>query len=327
MAGDKSKRNRDGKNWLLIKKRDRWASSEDVTADIRSVRSERTLVGRRTLPKEKPVPSGHIQPMLATLAETAFDRDGWLFEVKWDGYRAIAEVEPPGVRLYSRNHISFNDRYPTIVASLRRLKRQAVLDGEIVVLDRQGRSRFQLLQNYQKTGAGPLQYYVFDLLELGGKDLRREPLRRRRELLAPLIKDLPGVALSEAIEANGASFFQAAVEHGLEGIMAKDAASAYSEGRRSRSWLKIKAHNRQEAVIGGFTAPRGSRKHLGALVLGVYEGRDLIYIGHTGGGSRAAELQSLRKRLEPLIQDECPFRTRPKVNAPVKWVAPKLIVK
>ncbi len=269
--------------------------------------------------------SRRVAPMLATLAEGAFNRTGWLFEVKWDGYRAIAEIDDRGVSLYSRNQLSFNDVYRPIVRGLRKIHHRAILDGEIVVLDKNGRPRFQLLQTYRKTGVGPLMYYVFDLLELDGRDLRNEPLRERRALLAPLLQGLPGVALSEAIEKNGKELFEAAVRMGLEGIVAKDASSRYLEGRRSRSWLKIKAHNRQEAVIGGFTAPRGSRRHLGALVLGVYEGPDLVYVGHTGGGSSDKELADLRTRLDPLVQKECPFRVRPKVNAPVQWVTPQLV--
>jgi bifunctional non-homologous end joining protein LigD len=263
--------------------------------------------------------------MLATLADAPFDRPGWIFEIKWDGYRAIAEVGPRGVDLYSRSNISFNAAYPAIVKSLRRLDRPAILDGEIVVLDDQGHSRFQLLQKYRKTGIGPLVYYVFDLLELDGRDLRKEPLRVRQKELKALIRGLPGIAVSEGVEENGIAFFAAAVELGLEGVVAKDSTSRYLEGRRSRSWLKIKTHNRQEAVIGGFTAPRGSRAHLGALVLGVYDGTDLVYIGHTGGGSSDKDLADIRKRLDPLIQESCPFRQRPKVNAPVQWVAPKLV--
>jgi len=263
--------------------------------------------------------------MLATLADAAFNRSDWLFEIKWDGYRAIAEVGPRGVELYSRSQISFNAAYPAIVKSLRQLDRRAILDGEIVVLDDRGRSRFQLLQKYRKHGTGTLVYYVFDLLEVDGRDLRNEPLHFRQQELKSLIRGLPGIALSEGVAERGIEFFGAAVDLGLEGIIAKDANSPYREGRRSRYWLKIKTHNRQEAVIGGFTAPRGSRAHLGALVLGVYDGPDLVYIGHTGGGSSDKDLADLRQRLDPLIQKPCPFRQRPKVNAPVQWVSPQLV--
>jgi len=330
------RREENGKNWLLIKRRDAWASEDDVTADINSVRSRRTLNGkhgpqrlpkkpdRETSPIRRSMPR-NIKPMLATLIDEAFDRPGWLFEIKWDGYRAIAEVESRGVRLYSRKQSPFNNSFPTVVEALKRLDHEVVLDGEVVVLDESGRSHFQLLQNYRKTGEGRLVYCVFDLLFLDGRDLRSEPLRIRRQLLSSTLPILPGIMVADAIESRGTDFFRAAVKHGLEGIVAKDGESPYREGKRGPDWLKIKTHNRQEAVISGFTEPRRSRKHLGALVLGVYDGSDLVYIGHTGGGSNAKQLAELREKLDPLVQNACPLRTKPKVNAPVQWVEPKLV--
>ena len=263
--------------------------------------------------------------MLATLVDEPFDRAGWSFEIKWDGYRAIAEVGSRGVKLYSRKQTPFTDTFPPIVESLKQLGHTGILDGEVVVLDDRGRSRFQLLQNYHKTGAGRLMYCVFDLLFLDGRDLRHEPLRVRRQLLSSILPESPNVMLSESVADRGIAFFHAAVRNGLEGVIAKDEESPYREGMRGPEWLKIKTHNRQEAVIGGFTEPRRLRKHLGAVVLGVYEEGELVYIGHTGGGSDAKQLADLRDRLEPLVQKSCPFRTRPRVNAPVRWVAPKLV--
>jgi bifunctional non-homologous end joining protein LigD len=274
---------------------------------------------------KRPARRAAIQPMLATLVEAAFDRPGWFFEVKWDGYRAIAEVADGRVALYSRNHQSFAERFAPLVQSLRKLGHDAVLDGEVVVVDERGRASFQLLQNYQKAGQGQLRYYVFDLLSLDGRDLRRLPLRRRKELLGKVLDGLPNVLPSEHVEECGKAFFAAVTAQGLEGIIAKDAESPYREGSRSPAWLKIKARRRQEAVIGGFTEPRGSRQHLGALVLGVYEDGELTYIGHTGGGLDAQGLSELRSRLGPLVQRACPFRRRPATNAPVHWVSPQLV--
>ncbi len=336
--------------WLLIKKADEWATDADVTSEDQSVKSGRELddiardrgvraarsrtgtwkaVKRRRrihVPDAPTAPMPHrIRPMLATLTDEPFNRAGWLFELKWDGYRALAEVRADHVMLYSRNHKSFNERFAPLVESLRRLGREAVLDGEIVVVDDQGRSDFQLLQNYQKTGQGRLRYYVFDLLYLDGHDLRPLALRQRKALLAKVLGDLPDVLLSEHVERQGTAFFEAAVARGLEGIIAKRADSPYREGVRSPEWLKIKARQRQEAVIGGFTEPRGSRSDLGALLLGVYEGKELVYIGHTGGGFTATTLADMRARLEPLMQRACPFQTRPKANAPAHWVAPRLV--
>src|SRR5262249_46245329 len=155
---------------------------------------------------------------------------------------------------------------------LRHLRHQVILDGEIVVVDDQGRSQFQLLQNYFRTGRGRLVYYVFDLLELDGRDLRGLPLRERKKLLRSILGKSQTIRLSEHVEEHGSAFFEAAVAQELEGIVAKAGTSTYHEGVRSRQWLKIKTHRRQEVVIGGFTEPRGSRKSLGAVVLGVYEG-------------------------------------------------------
>jgi len=263
--------------------------------------------------------------MLATFVDKPFDRPGWFFEIKWDGFRAIAEIEKAKVRLYSRNFISFHERYPAIGDALQQLGHEAVLDGEIVVLDKKGKSDFQLLQKYQQTGAGILAYYVFDLLYLDGVDLRAAPLRRRKEALELLIRGDDLIRTSDHVEEFGMAFFKAAVDQGVEGIIAKNASSSYREGARGRDWLKIKARQEQEAVIGGFTEPRRSRKELGALVLGVYEGDDLVYVGHSGSGFDAKTLSDVRAKVDPLIQRECPFKVKPKTNAPAHWVKPKLV--
>jgi bifunctional non-homologous end joining protein LigD len=266
-----------------------------------------------------------VEPMLATRFEKPFDHPDWIFEVKWDGYRAIAEVEKQSVRLYSRNQVSLTERYRLIASSLSQLGHNAVLDGEIVVLDEHGRAQFGLLQNYGRSPNGVLAYFAFDLLYLDGHDLRGLPLLRRKELLAPIIRDLPYVRLSEHIRQHGTAFFAAAERQRVEGIVAKLAQSRYAVGERTRAWLKIKTEFRQNAVIGGFTIERGSRERLGALLLGVYAGNDLVYIGHTGTGFNGQTLLDVRKKLEPLLQQTCPFRSRPKPNASVRWVAPKLV--
>jgi bifunctional non-homologous end joining protein LigD len=349
--------------WLLIKHGDSFASTEKPSEEDCSAASGRTMAEiaggfpkrewqshtpaaarERRGPKiAAPRPSSrtrasidlqgvpsspflhNVQPMLASPVEKPFDKAGWFFEIKWDGYRAIAEVEGGRVKLYSRKLLSFNERYPRVVQSLATLGHDAVLDGEVVVLDEHGEAHFQLLQQYQKTGQGVLVYYVFDLLHLDGHDLRPLPLSRRKEILAPIIKDLPNVRLSEHIEEQGKAFFEAVAERGLEGMIAKNAASRYREGLRSHDWLKIRTHKRQEAVIGGFTKSRGTRPHLGALVLGVYQGDDLVYAGHTGTGLSDATLTEVRAQLEPLITKTCPFRKRPRTNAPATWVRPELV--
>jgi bifunctional non-homologous end joining protein LigD len=332
-------------NWLLVKKRDQFATGGEMADSEFSAASQRSMeqIAEQTAgngavrrPKDRAkaldlngstdgkMPT-HVRPMLATLVEKPFDRKGWFFEVKWDGYRAIAEVTKRHVRLYSRNQLSFEQRYRPVVQSLKNLGHEAVLDGEVAVLDAQDKPSFELLQNYQKTGQGNLVYFVFDLLYLDGEDLQNLPLKRRKELLVPIIKGLPHVQLGEHVEERGVAFFEAISEQGLEGMIAKDAGSPYRQGLRSGYWLKVKTHKRQEAVIGGFTKGRGRRKNFGALVLGVYDGKDLIYIGHTGGGFNETSLALIRARLDPLIQDVCPFKSKPKTNAPVQWVRPKLV--
>jgi bifunctional non-homologous end joining protein LigD len=265
-----------------------------------------------------------VRPMLATPVDEPFDRPGWVFEVKWDGYRAIAEVQQGKVCLYSRNMLSFEKRFFPIVDSLQLLGHDAVIDGEMVALDRSGKPKFQLIQDYPKSG-GLLVYMVFDLLYLDGHKLEKLPLTRRKEILAGIIEGLPGINLSEHIPERGVAFFRAVEEQGLEGILAKDGTSSYRQGIRSHSWLKIKTHLRQEAVIGGFTEPKGARSGLGSLLLGVYDNGDLIHIGHVGTGFNQKTLAEVRSRLDPLIQDNCPFQKKPKPNAPVHWVRPQLV--
>jgi bifunctional non-homologous end joining protein LigD len=331
----------DDKNWILRKIQDDAANDRPLPDDDLSVASSRTMEeiaaaapGLTRKPNRKKidlrgVPKGslptNVKPMLASPVAQPFDRKDWLFEIKWDGYRAIGEVSQAGVRLYSRNNLSFEDRYPAIVDSLRGLGHDAVLDGEIVVLDETGKPQFQLLQSYGKSRRGTLVYYVFDLLHLDGHDLRGVALIRRKKILAQLIEHLPNVKLSDHVMDQGKAFFDVVAQRQLEGIVAKDGTSRYRPGERGPFWLKIKTHRRQEAVIGGFTEPRGERRDLGALVLGVYEGPDLVYIGHAGSGFTDDTLADLKAKLEPLIQKNHPFKTKPVANAPAHWVKPELV--
>jgi bifunctional non-homologous end joining protein LigD len=286
----------------------------------------RTSTKRIAVPGAPAAPFPHdLTPMFATLSDKPFDREDWIFETKWDGYRAIAEVQKGRVRLYSRYGQSFVDRYAPVVEALRSLGHDAVIDGEVIVFDDKGRSRFQLLQNFGKTQQGRLVYVVFDLLHLDGRDLTALPLVRRKRALDTLVKGIPRVIYSEHIAETGVAFFEAAVKLGLEGMMAKNGQGKYHPGYRSRDWLKIKTKQRQEAVICGFTDPRRSRKEFGALILGVYEGKDLVYIGHTGSGFSTQSLIEMRQRLRPLETKQCPFSTRPKTNMPVHWVRPELV--
>ncbi len=342
---------KDGKSWLLLKKKDRYAAKEEVLKESRSVVSHKTLeemlqtdteksFGQKKLNqirlheaiesedlKEapvKPMPHG-IQPMLATRVTKPFDHPDWIFEVKWDGYRAVAEIRDGSVSLHSRNGISFNIKFSPVADSLRKLGFDAVLDGEIVIVDDQGQPDFQALQHYQDSGRGHLVYYVFDLLYFRGHDLTDLPLFRRKELLKKILPSAPKIRFSDHVWKEGVLFYNVAKEKGLEGIVAKHSQSVYEAGRRSRQWLKVKTRLTQEAVIAGFTQPGGARKHFGSLVLGVYEGNALICVGHLGGGFAAKDLQDIRNKLDPLVQNECPFTVKPETNAPVTWVKPELV--
>ncbi|MEN6559774.1 MAG: DNA ligase D [Acidobacteriota bacterium] len=268
---------------------------------------------------------GPLEPMLATLVDAPFDRPGWSFEVKWDGFRALAVTEAGRVRLVSRNGKPLDVRFPAIAAALAGTPSNVVLDGEIVAVDDRGRPAFQDLQSAQRAGDGRLRYYVFDILQVGGRDLRPLSLERRRQVLTRFLPASPVVRLSDAVEARGRDFFRAAAAIGLEGIVAKDLAAPYRPGERTRSWLKIKARRRQEAVIGGFTRPRASRRYFGALVLGVYRGRDFVCIGHVGTGFSEETLKDLDAKLRPLVTKTSPFATPPRTNEPVTWVRPRLV--
>ena len=268
---------------------------------------------------------GDVSPMLATLVDEPFDREGWSFEVKWDGFRSIAEVKGGKVRLLSRNAKSQNARFPSVAKALSGLPVDAVLDGEVVAVDEKGRPDFQALQNSMRAGDGRILYYVFDILQVDGRDLRPLPLKRRQAILKKVLPASAVVRLSEAIETEGRAFFKAAEEKGLEGIMAKDLASPYRAGERSREWLKIKTDKRQDAVIAGFTAPRASRPYFGALILGAYDQGRLSSIGRVGTGFTEDSLRDLYHKLQPLVTAESPFAAAPKTNGPVTWVEPRLV--
>jgi bifunctional non-homologous end joining protein LigD len=245
--------------------------------------------------------------------------------VKWDGYRAVSEIRDRSVLLYSRNGISFDKKFSPVVEALRTFGFDAVLDGEIVVVDDRGRSDFQMLQHHLDPGRGHLLYYVFDLLYFQGHDLRDLPLLRRKELLKHILPVSPKIRFSDHVGKEGVLFYKVSKENGLEGIIAKHAQSAYETGRRSRQWLKVKTRQTQEGVIAGFTEPGGGRKYFGALVLGVYEGGGLTSIGNVGSGFTEKDLKDIRAELDALVQKECPFPVQPETNAPVTWVKPELV--
>ncbi len=263
--------------------------------------------------------------MLAKETVQPFDDEDWIFEMKWDGYRAIAEKRGKSISLYSRNGLIFNNVYPIVVEQLKSLSVDAVLDGEIIVLDDEGLPNFQYLQNYAENQHRPIQYQVFDLIELDGKDVTKLPLLDRKEFLKKLLAENEVIRYSDHVVKNGKDFFELTGQKNLEGIMAKKADSFYYPGKRTTDWLKIKHHKTMEAIIVGYTVPTGSRKYFGALVLASYRKDKLIYIGHTGTGFNESLLKEIYDLLQTLVQKDSPFKEKIKTNTPVTWLKPDIV--
>lgn len=266
-----------------------------------------------------------IVPMMAKLYDKAFDDPKWIFEIKWDGYRAVAEINGSKTKLYSRNGLSFADKYPVIFEALKKIKRKVVLDGEIVALDGEGMPNFQLLQQYGERDDVPLVYYVFDCLYINGKSIEDKALLERKAILKELLPDSDLIVYCDHKEDNGKEFFKLMKKKGLEGMIAKRAASSYHENYRSDEWLKIKQVQSEEAVITGYTEPRNSRKYFGALVLGAYQKGKLTYIGHTGTGFDQKTLKYLYDTMQEYITDESPFDQKVPLNGKVTWLKPILV--
>jgi bifunctional non-homologous end joining protein LigD len=265
-------------------------------------------------------------PMLAVLADAPFDQEGWLFEWKWDGYRALGYKKKNGAHLFSRNMQSFDARFPEILKELKRLPGSFILDGEIVIFNKKKAPDFQLLQQHHKSRTGTPYYYLFDILSFEGKDLTALPLIERKKILEKLLKGggHPHLRLSRHVEGKGTLLFKQAKKLGFEGIIAKRAKSPYRFSRSSE-WLKIKTKMRQEFVIGGFTEPSGGRKFFGALLVGVYAKGKLRYAGHVGGGFDQRLLTEVNARLKKCVAKRCPFEKTPKTNTPATWIKPKLV--
>lgn len=278
-----------------------------------------------------------IMPMLATLVDEPFDDPGWRYEVKWDGYRSIAYVNKGKASLYSRNNKPFTEKYYPIVAAMNKWKTDIVLDGEILVIGENGKADFGGIQNWRSEADGELVYYAFDILWYEGRNLMQLPLSDRQQILKevlPIDNDL--VRLSKVFEANGLDFFAAAEKMGLEGIMAKRASSKYLPDSRSKDWLKIKVNQRQEVVIGGYTKNEGSAKPFSSLLLGVYQGKELKYVGKVGTGFNEKKQKEMLGQFKPLATKKCPFSEVPDVNKPSRfqpkpqkatatWLEPKLV--
>jgi bifunctional non-homologous end joining protein LigD len=262
-----------------------------------------------------------LQPMLATLTDAPFDDKGWIFEDKYDGFRMVAVTNGGKVTLYSRNGKIISQNYSEVAKALEDLEGDAVIDGELVVLDTNGVSHFQLLQNALRSKA-KLQYCAFDLMFLDGEDLRGLSLTERKKRLKSILPKHKLIAFSRHRPGSGTKFFEEAERKGLEGIMAKRADSKYLSGARTNSWLKIKTSKRQEVVIAGFTAPRRTRPFFGALSLALREGNGWRYIGHVGTGFSHEVLEEFHGKLIKL-NAKSPFGKKTKDEAVTTWVKPQ----
>jgi bifunctional non-homologous end joining protein LigD len=291
------------KNWLILRKREDGAGPAG--------------------------PRRAYAPMLASLVSELPSGDGWLFEPKWDGYRAIAYVRGGEVTLRSRRGNDLTQRFATIAKELSKALRtpDAVLDGEVCALDETGRPSFSAMQ--QAKPGTPLVYEIFDVLEIDGEELCALPLTERRERLEQLVIPSRTIQVSGAFE-DGEALLEAAREQRLEGVMAKKAKSRYQAGARGRDWLKVKTHGRQEFVICGWTKGQGRRAGtFGSLVLGVRRGKELVWVGNCGTGFSEQTIDELRSKLEPLRRDTTPFAAEPKMpkvrKGDVAWVEPELV--
>ncbi|QKT04279.1 DNA ligase D [Ectothiorhodospiraceae bacterium 2226] len=321
----------DKENWLLVKVADDYAGEIDIAeAAPRSVVSARDLhaiADHAPSARGEPLPE-RLAPQLATLVEQAPEGEGWLHEIKYDGYRVLCHVDGGTAQVFTRNGHDWTERFPAIARALAALPLQnAWLDAELVVFQDDGTTNFQALQNAMRRGTpATLSLCVFDLLFLNGEDLRGQPLLARKRRLQSLLQGarLP-LRYSDHLQGHGGAFLEQACRLGLEGIVSKRAQRPYV-GRRTRDWLKIKCEHRQEFVVGGYTEPGGARKGFGALLLGVYEGERLRYAGRVGTGFDERRLQEVLARLQPLEVKAGPFdEAPPRIRQRVHWVRPVLV--
>ncbi|MBI4463015.1 MAG: ATP-dependent DNA ligase, partial [Acidobacteria bacterium] len=346
------KRSAKGNEWLLIKRKDAYADPAwEIAAHDGSVLTGRTQEeiaeqsaaappaaqldpGRLAGAKKARMPKT-LSPMLATLTSEAFSRPDWLFELKWDGVRALAWVRKGELLLRGRSGRLITAQYPELAGLPQQLSAEtAILDGEIVVLDARGGSDFERLQErlgVERPGAAllrgaPAIYFVFDLLYLDGYDLRGVALEERKRLLRQVLVSQDPIRYCDHQVEQGRELFRMAAEARLEGIIGKHAASRYVSGR-SPQWLKFKVTRELDAVVGGYTAPRGSREHFGALLLGLYAGKELCYIGSVGSGFTGKQQEQIIAQLRERETNRCPFAQAPETKEPATWVKPALVVR
>ncbi len=337
----------DPKNWLLIKHKDRFAAEVDVTEKAHSVLSGLAVESLKSLPVRR-IPAGQLLPsgrpeslpvkllpMLAETGDSVFTGNGWSWEPKLDGYRALAFVEGKEVKLRSRRGLDLTTSFPNLAAELVQQQVQGiVLDGEIVAFGDDGRPSFAALQERVQLRtereiaaadrATPAVFFCFDLLHFAGLDLRSAPYRDRRRWLEQCVLPSPHVQLVHA-EGDGEQLYRAALASGFEGVIAKRSDSRYEPGRRSQAWLKIKPVKSAEFVVGGYTRGKGSRAALGSLLLGYWRDGKLYYCGHVGSGFDERSLAQVKARAEKLSAADRPFAAEPELHSPTTWLRPELV--
>jgi bifunctional non-homologous end joining protein LigD len=327
------------KLWRLIKREDKYATIKPYTAEdyppITDVwkKNKKGPKKKTAKPKIKVLlPKGakpiafpdRIAPMKAKLIKKAFTNESWLFELKWDGYRALANVKDGKVDLYSKGGLDF-EYYTEVIKALEKLPFEAVLDGEIVAYDEKGEISFHRLQTFKRHKYVPLTYYVFDILYFQGHNLMRVPLLERKNLLEELLPASDVLKYSQHFLEVGEQIFEFAKKHNLEGIVGKHKRSIYEPGKRSPDWVKIKTHSSQEGVIVGYTKPK-KKTHFGGLILAVQDKGRLRFIGSSGGGFSEAEENKVYKLIAPHKIDKNPLPEPPKgITDPVQWVEPKYV--
>lgn len=304
--------------WLLIKKEDKYSTALSYDSEnFLEVEEEGTEIPTLDIHQM-------IKPMLATKTSTIFSKPGWIYELKWDGYRMLANVNKGSVNLYSRNGVSYNHKFFSLFQHLQAVPFDAILDGEVVVVNENGLPEFQKLQNYNEEMDGELRYYVFDLLFLNGHDITQFPLLERKSLIEGVIEGIPQVFYCDHVDSMGNTFYEQAIEMGMEGVIAKKADSSYTIGSRTEKWLKIKSIESQEVIICGYTESEG---HLfGSLILGWYKEDELVYIGNCGSGFNDALQQELLQLFKSYVVETSPFNKRVNLKGrkPI-WLRPVLI--
>ena len=308
--------------WLLIKKKDDFATDSDYDAEDLSSSIPGKLIKVTDLD-----PREFIKPMLASPTKKVFKDPQWVFELKWDGYRVMANILHGKVNLYSRNGISYNEKFSAIANELKSIEHDCVLDGEVVIMDKEGKTDFQKLQNYNsKSSEDILKYYVFDLLYLNGHSTTELTLLERKSLLPDILENLENVIYCDHLEAMGPTLYKRAIDAGMEGVMAKKADSTYSPGYRSENWLKIKTSSTEEAIICGYTDSNNGGSIFGSLILGMIQEGKLTYVGNCGSGFSSEQQKDLLKKMKALAIDASPFSKKINLKGRTpNWINPELI--